>query len=311
MERIYAGDVEFEQVLAAYRGELLAHCYRMLGSVHDAEDALQESMVRAWRSLDSFDGRGSMRPWLYRIATNRCLTMLDKRARRELPADLSPGAPLAEVAWLTPYPSAALDPAATAEQREGVELAFVAAQHLSPTQRAVLVLRDVLEFSAAEVAGQLGTTVAAVNSGLQRARKVVASHNPPLRPASDATIKDLADRYAAAWEAGDVDAIVALLAEDATYSMPPLPQWYRGTAAIRAWLLSEPLNNHWRFQPAQANGQLAHGTYWWQDGAWDWISLDVLRFAGSHIVEVVSFLDADPATFGLPTRGTWPPPPTP
>jgi RNA polymerase sigma-70 factor (TIGR02960 family) len=297
--------MDFEESVAPHRAELLAHCYRMLGSVHDAEDAVQESLVRAWRSLDTFDGRGPMRPWLYRIATNRCLTMLEKRSRRELPADLSPGAPLTEVAWLTPYPSDLLDPAATAEQREGVELAFVAAlQHLSPTQRAVLVLREVLGFSAAEVAGQLDTTVAAVNSGLQRARKAIK--NPVGR--RDAGTKDLADRYAAAWEAADVDAIVAMLAEDATYSMPPLPEWYRGAGAIRAWLLSEPLKHHWRYLPARANGQFAHGTYWWRDGVWEWISLDVLRFDGPLIAEVVSFLGGDPADYGLPVTGAWPPP---
>jgi RNA polymerase sigma-70 factor (TIGR02960 family) len=295
--------MDFEQLVAPHRAELLAHCYRMLGSVHDAEDALQESLVRAWRGLDSFDG--SLRPWLYKIATNRCLTMLEKRSRRELPADLSPGAPLSEVAWLTPYPTD-LDPASTVERQEGIRLAFVAAlQHLSPTQRAVLVLREVLGFSAAEVAGQLGTTVAAVNSGLQRARRTVAAR-PAIR--RDPGSKDLADRYAAAWEAADVDGIVALLAADATYSMPPRPEWYRGPAAIRAWLLSEPLKHQWRFRPARANGQFAHGTYRWAEGVWQWISLDVLSFSGNHIAEVVSFLGDDPSRYGLPLTGAWPPP---
>jgi RNA polymerase sigma-70 factor (ECF subfamily) len=302
-----AGDADaFGRLVGGHRPELLAHCYRMLGSRHDAEDALQESLVRAWRGLSTFS-TGSLRAWLYRIATNRCLTLIEQRARRALPADLSPGSPLTEVAWLEPYPDRLLGPAATAEQREAVGLAFVAAlQHLSGTQRATLLLREVLGFSAAEVADQLGTTVAAVNSGLQRARATLAERRPtpgdPVRP-TDATTRELAHRYAAAWEAADVDAIVALLTEDATYSMPPLPEWYRGRSAVREFLLSGPLRLRWRFRPVQANGQLAFGTYLWDDdrSAYRWAGLDVLRLDGSRVAEVVSFLtDGLHRDFALP-----------
>ncbi|MEV4703885.1 RNA polymerase subunit sigma-70 [Actinoplanes sp. NPDC049316] len=308
------GDADaFGRLTGAYRAELLAHCYRMLGSVHDAEDALQESFVRAWRGLGTFTD-GSVRAWLYRIATNRCLTFIARRARRELPADLSPGAPLNEVAWLEPWPDrdpGSLSAEAAAEQRENVELAFVAAlQHLSGSQRAVLLLRDVLGFTAAETADQLGTTVAAVTSGLQRARATLARRRPtPAGRPPDDTVKNLADRYAAAWHAGDVDAIVALLAEDATYSMPPLPQWFSGRTRIRAFLLEKPLTHRWQFLAARANGQPAFGTYLWDDARerWTWAGLDVLRVEGEHIAEVVSFLLAPPADFGLPDEFGTPP----
>ena len=300
-----AGDADaFGRLVGGHRAELLAHCYRMLGSRPDAEDALQESLVRAWRALPEFRA-GALRAWLYRIATNRCLTLIEQRTRRELPADLRPGAPLAEVAWLQPWPDRRLGPEATAEQRESISLAFVAAlQHLSGRQRAVLLLREVLGFSAAEVADQLGTSVAAVNSGLQRARAALAER--PVAPAApDDKIKKQVDRYAAAWEAADVGTIVAMLTDDATYSMPPLPEWYRGPAAIRDFLLSGPLTHRWRFRPTSANGQPAFGTYLWDDerAAYGWAGLDVLRFSGDRVAEVVSFLtDGLHQEFGLPAE---------
>ncbi|MGO1057419.1 sigma-70 family RNA polymerase sigma factor [Crossiella sp. CA198] len=298
------GDADaFEALVRPYRGELLAHCYRMLGSPHDAEDAVQESLVRAWRGLDNLDDRGFVRAWLYKIATNRCLTMIERRGRRELPVDLDPAMPATEVSWLEPYPSPEQDYLA----REGVELAFVAAlQHLTATQRAVLILREVLGFSAAEVAGQLDSSVASVNSALQRARKVIDSAAPTqqtvLRELGEDSVAAIAARWSEAWHLGDVDAIVAMLAEDARYSMPPLPEWYRGRDAIRAFLLDGPLRYGWRFLPTTANGQLAFGTYLWEAGQYRPGGLDILTLQGDRVAEVTSFLTADLTRFGLPAH---------
>ncbi len=297
----------FEQVVGPYRRELRAHCYRMLGSLHDAEDAVQDTFTRAWRSIGSLDDRGLVRAWLYRIATNRCLTALGQRTRRELPVDLTPGAPTTEIAWLEPYP----DPSPEMDylEREGVELAFVAAlQHLSALQRAVLILREVLEFSAAEVAEQLGTSPQAVNSALQRARRAIDSDRPSqqsiMRDLGDQAVDGIVRRWTEAWQAGDVDAIVTLLAADARYSMPPLARWYQGRAAIRDFLRDGPLQSRWRFLPATANGQLAFGTYLWDAAADAYLpgGLDVLTIHGGQVAEVTSFLDADLVRFGLPAR---------
>jgi len=303
-----SGDASaFEELVAPYRAELRAHCYLMLGSLHDAEDAVQESLARAWRSVGSLDQRGFVRAWLYKIATNRCLTTIGQRGRRELPVDLTPGTPTTEISWLEPYPGAS--PEERYLSRESVELAFVAAlQHLSGIQRAALILREVLGFSAAEVAGQLGTSTAAVNSALQRARRAIGSAAPTqqsvLRDLGDAAVADVVTRWADAWQAGDVDAIVAMLADDARYSMPPLPQWYRGRDEIRAFLLRGPLRSRWRFLPTTANGQLAFGTYLWDRAAGAYVpgGLDVLALRDGCVAEIVAFLTADLTRFGLPPR---------
>jgi RNA polymerase sigma-70 factor (TIGR02960 family) len=303
-----SGDARaFEQLVAPYRDELQAHCYRMLGSLHDAEDAVQESLVRAWRGVRGLDERGFVRAWLYKIATNRCLTALERRGRRELPVDLAPGTPASEISWLEPYPDASLESGYLA--RESVELAYVAAlQHLSAIQRAVLILREVLGFSAAEVAEQLDTSTASVNSALQRARKAIDGSAPTqqavLGELGGTAIATIVTRWTDAWHAGDVDTIVAMLADDARYSMPPLPEWYAGKDAIRAFLVGGPLQSRWRFLPTLANGQLAFGTYLWDDDAAQFVpgGLDVLTLRRGRVAEVTAFLAADLTRFGLPAR---------
>ena len=256
---------EFERLVAPHRAGLQAHCYRMLGSAADAEDAVQDALLRAWRGLSGFQGRSSFSSWLYRIATNVCLRTLERRPRRVLPVD----APEGEVVWLEPYTDDRLGPAspeARYEQRESVELAFTAAlQHLPPRQRAVLLLRDVLGYAPAEIAEALDTTPAAVYSALQRARSAAEERLPErsqqatLRELGDRRLRALVDRYVRAWEAGDIASITAMLAADATFSMPPWPECYRGRAAISAFLAQGPLSRvrRRRHVPMRANGQLA------------------------------------------------------
>jgi RNA polymerase sigma-70 factor (ECF subfamily) len=297
----------FETLVAPHRPELQAHCYRMLGSLHDAEDALQETLVRAWRGVHGLDDRGFVRAWLFKIATNRCLTALERRGRRELPVDVSPDTPATEISWLEPYPDTT--PEGRIMARESIELAYVAAlQHLSPVQRATLILREVLGFSAAEVADLLDTSTASVNSALQRARKAVDStaetQQTVLGDLGDDSISELVERWADAWEAADVDTIVSMLADDARMSMPPWLEWYDGQDAIRSFLVDGPLRSRWRFLPTTANGQLAFGTYMWEDEAGAFVpgGLDVLTIRDGRVAEVTVFLEADLTLFGLPGR---------
>jgi RNA polymerase sigma-70 factor, ECF subfamily len=289
----------YTRLVEPRRAELHAHCYRMLGSVHDAEDALQDALLRAWRGIGRFEGRSSLRSWLYRIATNTCLDVAAKK--KVLPIDFGPGAdphdspgvPVTEDVWIEPYPGVADD----YEQRESVELAFVAAlQHLPATQRAVLIMREVLGFSAAEVAETLDTSVASVNSALQRARKAVDERMPEhsqqetLRTLGDEKTQELVERYMEALESGDVDRVVALLTEDATWSMPPCPMWFRGIETVSAFLTDYPLNERWRHIPTRANGQLAVGCYMWDGEKYAAAVLDVLTLRGDKVADVTAFL---------------------
>jgi RNA polymerase sigma-70 factor (ECF subfamily) len=309
MTAVGADNEAFERLVAPYRRELHAHCYRMLASVHDADDALQDALLRAWRGLAKFEGRGSPRAWLYRIATNASLDLIARRPKRILPIEHEDGEePLLESVWVEPYPD---DPDASYEQREGIELAFIAAlQHLPGTQRAVLILREVLGFSAAETAELLDTTVASVNSAMQRARAAVDERTPDrsqqetLRALGDDAVRDLVARYVDAWDRGDVDGVVAMLAEDAVFSMPPNTAWYRGREPIRAFLPRGPLSIRRRFVPVRANGQLAFGTYRDLDGrmAFNAIHVITLRPDGA-IDDATAFLFRDAFTgFGLPAE---------
>ena len=313
------GAADQERQLAGYRGELTGYCYRMLGSVHDAEDAVQETMVRGWRGLGGFDGRSSLRSWLYRIATNVCLDALTGRTRRALPVDLSApsppvasalGAPAPASAWIEPVPDdrigAASDPADVAVTRESVRLAFVAAlQHLPPRQRAVLILREVLRWRADEVAELLETTVASVNSALQRARATMASRDlgQPLDP-MDADQRELLSRYVSAFERYDMESLVALLHEDATQTMPPYALWLRGRDDIIRWMLGPGAGCRGsRLLAAVANGCPAYGQYRpsGPGGRPDPWSLHVVEIAGGRIIRLVSFLDTSLfPIFGLP-----------
>nr|WP_245778197.1 sigma-70 family RNA polymerase sigma factor [Lentzea xinjiangensis] len=302
--------MDFETAADPFRRELLAHCYRMLGSLHDAEDLVQETYLRAWKAYDGFEGRSSVRTWLYRIATNACLTALDSRGRRPLPSGLgTSGAteddPLTrdhEVPWLEPFPT---DPAAIVVERESTRLAFVAAlQHLPPRQRAVLVLRDVLRLSAAETAGELGMTVAAVNSALQRAHARLGdlSEEEVVEPAD---AKPLLDRWVKAFEAKDIPAIIGMLAEDVVWEMPPFPQWYHGGEMV-AWHLTHqcPAVPHGaRMIATEANGQPAYGLYLRaEDGVFRPFNLQVLEIGDGRITRVSSFFDLSLfPRFGLPS----------
>ena len=299
-----------------YRGELVAFCYRMLGSVHDAEDVVQETMLRAWRARDRYDSaRASLRTWLYRIAANACMSALEGRERRPLPSGLGapsedPAAPLTpalDVPWLQPFPDARFDIGVRADMR----LALVAAmQMLPPLQRAVLVLREVLEFSAAEVAVQLGTTVPAVNSALQRARAALggAGVSGEVSEPDDPRVRTVVERYVQAFEAADVPALVRLLADEAVLEMPPVPLWYRGSHDYGLFMrrVFDMRGPGWLTWQLTANGQPALAAYSPDSaGGHRAHTLQVLTITGGLVVRNVVF--ADPRlfeTFGLPGRIT-------
>jgi RNA polymerase sigma-70 factor, ECF subfamily len=313
----------FGRLVDPQRRALLLHCYRFLGSLQDAEDVVQETLLRAWRRLHGFEGRSSFRHWLFRIATNACMDAREARARRVLPHDLGtapnpdgpPAAPLADVAWLEPCPDTLLElavdpepgPEALFDRRESVELAFVAAlQHLPPRQRAALLLRDVLAWSATETASLLGASVPAVNSALQRARATMSQRLPARDGTSrqdlSAAERDLLARYVHAWEARDVGALVSLLREDALLTMPPVPEWYRGREAIGRFLAAQwPVLGPFRLLPTRANGQPAFGLYGsgpGGDASYRPLTLQVLRLEAGLIAEIVGFIE--PSAFEYP-----------
>jgi RNA polymerase sigma-70 factor, ECF subfamily len=318
-----AGDqMAFETLVGAYRRELLVHCYRMLGSLHDAEDLVQETLLRAWEKRTTLTSPGAYRAWLYRIATNLCLDRLRSAPRRSLPPEThpvsDPSSPLPERArepiWLEPFPDELLadehsDPQDRALSRERITLAFlVALQHLTPVQRAVLLLREVLEWEAREVAEWLNLSVPAVNSALQRARRALQQRNV----GSEATATRsglygpaLLDRYVALWEQDDIPGFVALLREDAWFTMPPFPAWFQGRAAI-ATLFQTPLFTHVRQRrllPTRANGSPAFGLYQWEaeTGVYRLFGLAVLGVVDEQIAYLVAFLDLESlSSFALP-----------
>ena len=312
---------DFARLTDPFRPELLAYCYRMLGSVHDAEDQVQETMIRAWRSYGDFEGRSSLRTWLYRIATNACLRALENGGRRPLPSGLGapgeyPDAPLAaarpEVPWLQPMPDALMsarsaDPAEIAASRQGTRLALIAAlQYLPARQRAVLILRDVLRWRAAEVAELLGTTTTAVNRVLQRARarlEQAAPDQDQIHEPADPQDRALLDRFAAAFQNADVTAVVRLLHEDAVFEMPPEVTWFTGRELIGRFLRSRVLTEPGRFQmiPVAANSQPALAAYTHDGGGYRAHSICVLTIAASRVTRVTSFNDPGLfAAFGLP-----------
>jgi RNA polymerase sigma-70 factor (ECF subfamily) len=325
-----AGDQDaFARLVEPYRAQLRAHCYRMLGSLPDAEDALQETLLRAWRGLARFESRSSLRSWLYTIATNAGLREIERRPKRVLPVDYSPAAdphdtpaePLTESVWLEPYPDAELGltadllgPDARYEQRESIELAFTAAlQHLPARQRAVLILRDVLGFSARETAEALETTPVSVDSALQRAHRTIDERLPSrtqgatLQALGDQELREIVSRFADAWERHDVDMVVAMLADDARMTMPPQPSWYLGRDAIATFLRRWPLSPEKRFRlrPISANGQPALAGYIWdeQANAFEAESILVLTFRDDRIEEITAFRTPEVFPFfGLPQQ---------
>ncbi len=313
-----------EDQLEQHRKELTGYCYRMLGSATDAEDAVQETLTRAWRNIDRFEGRAALRTWLYKIASNVCFDALAAGQKRAMPIDMSPGQPssasgpleppLAETTWIGPAPDSLVldgvgDPAALAEARESVRLAFVAAlQHLPPRQRAILILRDVLRWQASEVAELLHLSVPAVNSALQRARATLASRDLEVVELSattaDRASEELLDRYLDAFERYDMDALTALLHEDATQSMPPYPMWLRGRDEVLAWWFGPGAGCAGsKLVPVEVNGLPGFAQY--RDGGDTPWAIQVPVWRDGQIVDVTAFLETDGSLFrlfGLPPK---------
>ena len=321
----------FAQLVAPYRAQLRVHCYRMLGSLPDAEDALQETLLRAWRGLSRFEGRSAFRAWLYRIATNACLRIIEKRPQRVLPTSFGPAADpsdhpadaVTEPLWLDPFPDDGLSlasdeagPDACYEQRESIELAFtVALQELPARQRAVLIMREVLGFSARETAEVLDTSSVSVDSALQRARKTIETRGPlrsqqqTLRELGDAATREIVTRFAEAWVRRDVQALVGMLAEDARMTMPPQPSWYQGRDSIGEFLRAWPLgpDKRFRLMPVGSNGQPAMAAYMEDEtpGTFEAESIIVLTLRTDGIAEVTAFRTPELfAFFGLPAHLT-------
>lgn len=302
--------MEFEE----YRGELTGYCYRMLGSAFEAEDAVQETLVRAWQGAGGFEGRSSVRSWLYRIATNVCLNMLKSGQRRARPMDLvGPGGPigaeLPEATWVGPMPDHRLNPADLVVARETVGLAFVAAlQCLTPGQRAVLIMREVLVMPASEVAEALDTTVASVKSTLQRARAAMAERAARTQPARDQDA-ELLKRFVDAFERHDLEALISLLHEDVTMSMPPYSWWMRGRDTVAQAIASSDSCRGARLVWTASNGTVAFGQYRpVGDGRYEAFALQVMELADGRIAGVTTFLDAGRLfpLFDLPLRDSFP-----
>jgi len=324
--QVKAGDEDaFRQLIGPYQGELRLHCYRILGSAQDAEDALQETLLAAWRGLDGYEGRASLRTWLYQVATSRCLNLLRAARRRPGPAPYDPGVDipdptrLGEVTWLQPYPDELLagladrdpGPEARYERREAISLAFVTAlQLLPPRQRAVLILRDVLGFRASETAAMLGSTTESVTSALKRARATLAAQHPGGRDAArppepgSAAERELTERFTRAFEAGDLDAVVALLADDVRLAMPPVPLEYHGRDLAARFFAATAFRagRTWRLRPSRANGQPAFGLY--QPDPHSAIAhangMLVMTLAGERISALTRFDNAALSWFGFP-----------
>jgi RNA polymerase sigma-70 factor (TIGR02960 family) len=322
----------FDRLVACHRRELYAHCYRMLGSVQDAEDALQEALLGAWKGLAPFQGRSSLRTWLYKVTTHACLRLLTQRPRRRLSPDYAParsdtadlGELVLEPIWLEPWvepcseaaswsedgAASSADPAERLLQRESIELAFIAAlQHLPGTQRAALLLSDVLELSAAEIAELLDTSVAAVNSALQRARKTLAERAPgPPQRAELASLGEagqhaLVQDFVRAWESADLGALLQLLTEDARFVMPPLPAWFDGRENVARFFAERIFALRWRLVPLRVNGQLGFACYSVPPGTSEFrlSAVNLLQLRGGRIAEIAGFLDpAVYGRFGLP-----------